>query len=91
MACLSLVFEREERVAVRHLTSEHYFHHPVSNTFHGRDIFAPVAAYLSKGVDRAKFGDEITDFTRFAAPKTQGSRGQYTGKRLCLKRTNSGI
>jgi S-adenosylmethionine hydrolase len=66
---LSLVFEREERVTVRHVTSEHYFHQPVSNTFHGRDVFAPVAAYLSKGVDSAKFGDEISDFTRFAAPK----------------------
>jgi S-adenosylmethionine hydrolase len=66
---LSLVYEREERVTVRHITSDHYFHQPVSNTFHGRDIFAPVAAYLSKGVDTAKFGEEITDFVRFAAPK----------------------
>jgi hypothetical protein len=70
---LSLVYEREERVSVRHITSEHYFHHPVSNTFHGRDIFAPVAAYLSKGVDGAKFGDEITDFVRFLAPKPKAT------------------
>lgn len=66
---LSMVYQREERVVVRHITSEHYFHAPVSNTFHGRDIFAPVAAYLSKGVDSSKFGDEITDFVRFAVPK----------------------
>jgi S-adenosylmethionine hydrolase len=66
---LSLVYEREERVSVRHITSEHYFHHPISNTFHGRDVFAPVAAYLSKGVDAEKFGEEITDFVRFLAPK----------------------
>jgi S-adenosyl-L-methionine hydrolase (adenosine-forming) len=66
---LSLVYEREERVSVRHITSEHYFHQPVSNTFHGRDIFAPVAAYLSKGVEAAKFGEEITDYVRFLSPK----------------------
>jgi S-adenosyl-L-methionine hydrolase (adenosine-forming) len=66
---LSLVYEREERVSVRHITSDHYFHQPVSSTFHGRDIFAPVAAYLSKGVDTSKFGEEITDFVRFVAPK----------------------
>jgi S-adenosyl-L-methionine hydrolase (adenosine-forming) len=66
---LSLVYEREERVSVRHITSEHYFHQPVSNTFHGRDVFAPVAAYLSKGVDASKFGEEVTDYVRFAAPK----------------------
>ena len=70
---LSLVYEREERVSVRHITSEHYFHHPISNTFHGRDVFAPVAAYLSKGVDASKFGEEVTDFVRFAAPKPKAT------------------
>ena len=66
---LSLVYEREERISVRHITSEHYFRQPVSNTFHGRDIFAAVAAYMSKGVETAKFGEEVTDFVRFVAPK----------------------
>ena len=66
---LSLMYAREERLSVRHITSEHYFLQPLSNTFHGRDIFAPVAAYLAKGVDHAKFGEEITDFVRFNAPR----------------------
>jgi S-adenosylmethionine hydrolase len=66
---LSLVYAREERLSVRHISSEHYFQQPVSNTFHGRDIFAPVAAYLAKGVDHEKFGPEITDYVRFNAPK----------------------
>jgi S-adenosylmethionine hydrolase len=66
---LSLVYEREERVSVRHISAEHYFRQPVSPTFHGRDIFAPVAAYLSKGVDINKFGDTISDYVRFVAPK----------------------
>ena len=66
---LSLVYEREERLSVRHITAEHYFLSPVSQTFHGRDVFAAVAGWLSKGVEASKFGDEITDFVRFAAPK----------------------
>jgi S-adenosyl-L-methionine hydrolase (adenosine-forming) len=66
---LSLVYDREERISVRHITSDHYFLQPTSKTFHGRDIFAPVAAWLSKGVDAAKFGDEITDFARFTMPR----------------------
>jgi S-adenosylmethionine hydrolase len=66
---LSMVYAREERVHVRHITSDHYFRMPVSNTFHARDIFAPVAAYLAKQVDSHKFGDEIEDFVRFASPK----------------------
>ena len=66
---LSLVYEREQAITVRHVTSSHYFLQPVSNTFHGRDVFAPVAGWLSKGVDTEKFGEIITDFVRFTAPK----------------------
>jgi len=66
---LSMVYAKEERIHVRHVTSEHYFRQPVSNTFHGRDVFAPVAAYLAKQVDSHKFGEEIEDYVRFAAPR----------------------
>lgn len=66
---LSLVYEREERLSVRHVTGEHYFLAPVSQTFHGRDVFAACAGWMAKGVDAAKFGEEVTDFARFAAPK----------------------
>ncbi|HKI25871.1 MAG TPA: SAM-dependent chlorinase/fluorinase [Candidatus Sulfotelmatobacter sp.] len=66
---LSMVYAREERIRVRHITADHYFRQPVSQTFHARDVFAPVAAYLAKLVDSHKFGDEIEDYVRFAAPK----------------------
>lgn len=66
---LSLMYAKEERLHVRHVSSDHYFQQPISNTFHGRDIFAPVAAYLAKGVDHEKFGPEIADYVRFNAPK----------------------
>lgn len=70
---LSMVYAKEERIHVRHVTSEHYFRQPVSNTFHGRDIFAPVAAYLAKQVDSHKFGEEIEDYVRFAAPRPKAA------------------
>jgi S-adenosylmethionine hydrolase len=66
---LSFVYEREERITVRHITAEHYFLQPVSQTFQGRDIFAAVAGWLSKGVELSKFGDVVTGHVRFAAPK----------------------
>jgi len=66
---LSLIYEREEALEVRHVTADHYFLNPVSNTFHGRDIFAPVVGWLSKGVEIDKFGDPITDFAKFTPPK----------------------
>jgi S-adenosylmethionine hydrolase len=66
---LSLIYDREERISVRHITAEHYFLQPRSNTFHARDIFSPVAAYLAKGSRPDRFGEEITDYVRFSAPR----------------------
>ncbi len=71
---LSMVYEREESVEVRHVTADHFFRKPVSNTFHGRDVFAPVAAWLSRGMEGKKFGEVITDYARFTSvrPKWEG-------------------
>jgi S-adenosyl-L-methionine hydrolase (adenosine-forming) len=65
---LSLVMAREEGV-VRHITADHYFLSPVSQTFHARDVFAPIAGWVSRGVELDKFGEVITDPMRFAAPR----------------------
>jgi hypothetical protein len=65
---LSLVESREEKFVVRHITAERYFLQPVSQTFHGRDIFAAVAGWLSKGVAPAEFGPEISDYVRLQLP-----------------------
>ena len=66
---LSLIYEMEENVEVRHITADHYFLNPVSATFQGRDIFAPVVGWLSKWVEADKFGDPISDFIKFSSPK----------------------
>ncbi len=76
---LSMIFEREEDTVVRHITAEHYYLQPVSKTFHGRDIFAPVAAWLSKGWQTASMGEEITDFKKFAMPKPKSADGVVKG------------
>ncbi len=41
------------------ITNAEYFNNPVSNLFHGRDIMAPVGAYIANGVDLSTFGIEI--------------------------------
>lgn len=73
---LSSVYEQEPNVTVRHISAEHYFLRPTSNTFHGRDVFAPVAAWLAKNVAPGSVGDVITDYVRFAIPrpKAEGKR-----------------
>jgi S-adenosyl-L-methionine hydrolase (adenosine-forming) len=64
-----------EGCTVVELAERRYRRDRVSNTFHGRDIFAPIAAWLAKGVDSAKFGEEITDFVRFNPPKPKSVNG----------------
>ncbi len=81
---LSLIYEREENVEVRHITADHYFLNPVSATFQGRDIFAPIAGWLSKGVEVDKFGDPITDFIKFTSPKPKVAADNVT-KGVILK------
>lgn len=61
--------EPGETARVSELKNERYFRHPISRTFHGRDVFAPVAAHLSKGVEPGDFGPEITDFVCFPASR----------------------
>jgi len=76
---LSSVYDQTEALYAWHITSEHYFRSPVSNTFHGRDIFAPVAAWLSKSWQTASFGDPVTDFIRFAIPKPKPAGNGFKG------------
>lgn len=76
---LSLVYDRETAVTVRHITAEHYFLSPVSKTFHGRDIFAPVAAWLAKTYQTESMGEEITDYTRFTLPRPKTSGATLKG------------
>jgi len=68
---LSYIFERGGLRRVYEITAKHYFLSPQSATFHGRDIFAPVAAYLSKGIDPEALGSEIDDYVKIPLPSPQ--------------------
>lgn len=83
----SYILEREPGARIVHLTNDKYFQHPISNTFHGRDIFAPVAAALSTGVSLAQLGSEITDPVRLAslAPERLGD-GSLRGRVIHIDR-----
>ncbi len=50
-----------ESVRAFELTNERYMRHPVSATFHGRDIFSPAAAYLSMGVSAEELGAPVAE------------------------------
>ena len=63
----SYILTREANGRIFHLTNEKYFRQPVSATFHGRDVFAPVAGALSAGVKPDELGEETTDFVQLAS------------------------
>lgn len=74
----SFIFRRDVGHKTYHVTSEQYFRQPISSTFHGRDVFAPVAAALSKGVSHESFGPLITDAVRL--PLTSALKVEKDGE-----------
>lgn len=65
---LSFALAREKSVETRRLDNDAYFHKPVSHTFHGRDIFAPVAARLTQGVAFDSLGATLYETVRLPWP-----------------------
>ena len=65
----SYVYAREAQTRVYHATRTEFFRPQPSATFHGRDVFAPLAAWLARGVHPASFGPEIDDYARFEIPQ----------------------
>lgn len=77
----SWVCEREKQWRAIHLTNENFFRRPVSNTFHGRDIFAPIAAVLSKGIRLSELGEPLANIVQLESvePKELGG-GEIEGR-----------
>lgn len=72
----SYIYERETNLKLYELSNAKFFRKPVSPTFHGRDIFAPVAAALANGVKPASLGKPVNDPVRLASltPERRASR-----------------
>ena len=58
---------------IHRIASPGFRREPVSPTFHGRDVFAPTAAWVSKTFQTESFGEVITDNVRFAMPKPKAA------------------
>jgi S-adenosylmethionine hydrolase len=71
---------------VFHLTNPEYFLRPVSHTFHGRDIFAPAAAHLSRGISLASLGNPISDPVLLDLPEPTVKKNALIGRVLYADR-----
>jgi len=83
---LAMVFSQEKH-SMRLISNDRYFRKPVSRTFHGRDIFAPVGAHIAAGVPPPYIGGFITDYLRPASlkPERSGKR-TWQGRILSIDR-----
>lgn len=86
---LTMALEGQKINRIVHLRNEKYFLKPVSSTFHGRDIFAPVAAHLAKGVAAKKFGPETSSLLRLGAFLPEIDRKWIRGRVLSVDRFGS--
>jgi len=78
---------RGERLrSIHRLENPQYQLAEVSRTFHGRDIFAPTAAYLSRGVPVAKFGPRQHELVSLEWPEPVAARGGWRGEVVYIDR-----
>jgi S-adenosylmethionine hydrolase len=83
---LSLALEKENPLKIIEISNSKYFLKPVSSTFHGRDIFAPVAAHLSGGKGMNNFGKELNSYRKLDFPKVKVSAIALTGQVIYIDR-----
>jgi S-adenosylmethionine hydrolase len=77
--------------SVYHITASHYFLPMSGNTFHGRDIYSPIAAWLSKGIDLKKLGDPINDFKSIPVSKPFLSDNKLNGEIVSIDNFGNAI
>lgn len=88
---LSWALARDKIKAIQQLENPKYFAKTISRTFHGRDIFAPVAAHLSRGLPLKQLGRELQDFVHLPWPKPTQRRGEIRGEIVHLDHFGNAI
>jgi S-adenosylmethionine hydrolase len=76
----SFVYQNERLTEIIHLTNKKYFLSGLSGTFHARDVFAPVAAYLSLGVDPNEFGPTAKECFKLIIPEPRYASKTLSGQ-----------
>jgi S-adenosylmethionine hydrolase len=74
------VIAEDHLADVIHLTEKRYWMDAISSTFHGRDIFAPVAAHLSRGIDPFLLGKKIDDPVALPYPRVTREQDRLVGE-----------
>ena len=81
---LKMIFDSSPEAEVFKITKDSFFRKPLSQTFHGRDIFAPVAAHLEKGTRLEDLGEKTDRFIRGDIPRPSLKGKMLTGQIFCF-------
>jgi hypothetical protein len=81
---LSRVFEEDPPGAVHAIEEPHFMRPNPCPTFHGRDLFAPAAAYIARGADLAHLGPPLDAWARLSRPALELERGRPVPVRVVL-------
>ena len=83
---LTFVFHRHLSQKIISVTNSRYFLPEVSHTFHGRDIFAPVAAHLARGIPMEEFGPPVDHIQELEHPFLSVEAHRITGEIMYIDR-----
>jgi len=81
---ISWVEQKEKIKEARFISNSALFMDNISSTFHGRDIMAPVAAAIAKGLPEKKIGPIFTEYRRFPFPQPSKAGNRITGQVIAI-------
>jgi S-adenosylmethionine hydrolase len=87
----SLVWDRATRLTIVRLTKPRFWNSGVSSTFHGRDLFAPVAGHLAQGRSLRALGSVVTRYQRLPWPSLQSRKTSVRGAVIHIDRFGNAI
>ncbi len=88
---LGLALREEKSFLARKITNSQFFRKPVSSTFHGRDIFSPVAAHLSRRDIFRLVGPQVSKIQLFDISQAKESARAICGSIVHIDRFGNAI
>lgn len=70
----------EEIIEIVEISNPRYMLENISNTFHGRDVFAPAAAHISRGIPLKHLGEKVDHYMGLDIPKAHKISGGIKGR-----------
>jgi S-adenosylmethionine hydrolase len=88
---LTRILDEDIDYRLYHATKTEFFLKPTSGTFHGRDVFAPVAAYLALGIKPETIGEPAETFVRGDVLSPAAGQGRITGHIVYFDRFGNAV